>query len=90
VKKWVGAFAAALDGLDTLVFAGGIGENAPVIRSRICDGLRFLGVEVDAAANGRNEAVISTHASRVTVRVIRTDEELMIARSVYRVLGAGR
>jgi acetate kinase len=90
VKKWVGAFAAALDGLDTLVFAGGIGENAPVIRSRICDGLRFLGVEVDAATNGRNEAVISTHASRVTVRVIRTDEELMIARSVYRVLGAGR
>ena len=89
-KKWVGAFAAALDGLDTLVFAGGIGENAPVIRSRICDGLRFLGVELDAAANGRNEAVISTHASRVTVRVIRTDEELMIARSVYRVLGAGR
>jgi acetate kinase len=90
VKKWVGAFAAALDGLDTLVFAGGIGENAPVIRSRICDGLRFLGVEVDASTNGRNEAVISTHASPVTVRVIRTDEELMIARSVYRVLGAGR
>jgi len=89
-KKWVGAFAAALDGLDTLVFAGGIGENAPAIRSRICDGLRFLGVELDDAANDRTLSVISTHASRVTVRVIHTDEEQMIARSVYRRLGAGR
>jgi acetate kinase len=87
-KKWVGAFTAALGGLDTLVFAGGIGENAPAIRSRICEGLDFLGVELDAAANDRNDPVISTNAGRVTVRVIRTDEELMIARSVYRVLGA--
>jgi len=86
-SKWVGAFAAALDGLDTLVFAGGIGENAPPIRARICGGLRFLGVALDAAANERNEAVISASASRVTVRVIHTDEELMIARAVYQVLG---
>jgi len=86
-RKWVGAFAAALDGLDTLVFAGGIGENAPAIRERICAGLRFLGVDLDSAANGNNAPVISTASSRVTVRVMRTDEELVIARSVYRVLG---
>jgi len=87
-RKWVGAFAAALDGLDTLVFAGGIGENAPAIRARICDGLRFLGVELDSVKNGDNAPVVSTSSSRVAVRVIRTDEELVIARSVYRVLGA--
>jgi acetate kinase len=86
-KKWIGAYAAALGGLDTLVFAGGIGENAPAVRSRICEGLGFLGIELDAAANAAHADVISTDASRVTVRVIRTDEELMIARSVSLVLG---
>lgn len=86
-RKWIGAFTAALDGLDTLVFAGGIGENAPAIRARICDGLRFLGVELESAANENSAPVISSGASRVVVRVIRTDEELVIARSVYRVLG---
>lgn len=86
--KWTGAFAAALGGLDTLVFAGGIGENAPVIRERICAGLEFLGVALDAGANNANAPVISAAASRVAVRVIRTDEELVIARSVYRVLEA--
>ena len=50
VKKWIGAFAAALGGLDTLVFAGGIGENAPIVRARICEGLGFLGVELDGTA----------------------------------------
>jgi acetate kinase len=85
-KKWIGAFAAALGGLDTLVFAGGIGENAPAIRSRICDGLGFLGIELEEKRNAANEDVISTAASRATVRVIRTDEELMIARSVSRML----
>ncbi len=79
VKKWIGAFAAALGGLDTLVFAGGIGENAPPVRARICDGLGFLGIELDEERNAATEGVISTDASRVTVRVIRTDEELMIA-----------
>jgi len=83
-KKWIGSFAAALGGLDTLVFAGGIGENAPLIRTRICEGLGFLGVEVNASRNAKPAAVISPNASRVTVRVIRTDEELMIARSVMR------
>jgi acetate kinase len=83
-KKWMGSFAAALGGLDTLVFAGGIGENAPTVRQRICEGLGFLGLELDEARNAKTAAVISTDASRVTVRVIRTDEELMIARSVSR------
>jgi len=83
-KKWIGAYAAALGGLDTLVFAGGIGENAPLVRARICEGLGILGIELDAPRNAKNSVKISTDASRVTVRVIRTDEELMIARSVLR------
>ena len=87
-KKWIGSFAAALGGLDTLVFAGGIGENAPIVRARICDGLGFLGIGLNKARNARNAAVISTDSSRATVRVIRTDEELMIARSVCRILGS--
>jgi acetate kinase len=87
VKKWIGGFAAALGGLDTLVFAGGIGEKAHTVRARICDGLGFLGVELDEHRNAANEGVISATACRVAVRVIRTDEELMIARTVCRVLG---
>jgi acetate kinase len=86
VKKWIGAFAAAMGGLDTLVFAGGIGENAPVVRARICEGLEFLGIELDIKQNASNESVISTEASRVAVRVIPTDEELMIAKTVNQLL----
>ena len=89
VKKWIGAFAAALGGLDTLVFAGGIGENAAPVRDRICDGLGFLGIKLDEKRNAVNEGVISAAASRVAVRVIRTDEELMIAKTVCQVLGLG-
>jgi acetate kinase len=85
-KKWVGSFAAALGGLDTLVFAGGIGENAPIIRERICGGLDFLGIELNQKRNAKNAPLISPDAGRVKVRVIRTNEELMIARSVIRVL----
>ena len=88
-KKWIGSFAAALGGLDTLVFAGGIGENAPPIRARICEGLKFLGIELNEPRNAENAAVISAEGGRVAVRVIRTDEELMIARSVCRILGPG-
>jgi acetate kinase len=88
-KKWIGSFAAALGGLDTLVFAGGIGENSSLVRARICGGLDFLGIELDHARNEKNAGVISTDAGRVTVRVIRTDEECMIARSVCRTLGLG-
>ena len=86
VKKWIGAYAAALGGLDTLVFAGGIGENAPMIRARICEGLGFLGIELDQARNEGSEPVISGGASRVEVRVIRTDEEMMIVKAVSVVL----
>ena len=86
-KKWIGAFAAALGGLDTLVFAGGIGENAPTVRGRICNGLEFLGIELDEKQNATNEGVISAKTSGITVRVIPTDEERMIARMVCGVLG---
>jgi acetate kinase len=86
-RKWIGSYAAALGGLDTLVFAGGIGENAPQVRARICGGLGFLGIELDRRRNARNAAVISKDASPVTVRVIHTDEELMIARAVSRIIG---
>jgi acetate kinase len=87
VKKWIGAFAAALGGLDTLVFAGGIGENAAVIRARVCDGLGFLGVELEGERNEAGVGVISSKASPVTVRVMHTDEEWMIAKTLCRVLG---
>jgi len=83
-RKWIGAFAAALGGLETLVFAGGIGENAGEVRARVCGGLQFLGVELDQASNAIHAPVISTASSGATVRVIPTDEELMIARAVSR------
>ncbi|MDP1948479.1 MAG: acetate/propionate family kinase [Nitrospirota bacterium] len=89
-KKWIGSFAAALGGLDSLVFSGGIGEHATVIRARICDGLEFLGLTIDEVRNGAGEAVISTAGSRVTVRVIHTDEEREIAQSVLHVLAEDR
>ena len=83
-KKWIGSFAAALGGLDTLVFAGGIGENVPLVRTRICDGLAFLGIELAEERNAKAAGVIGSDASRVRVRIIRTDEEQMIVRSVVR------
>ena len=86
VKKWIGAFAAALGGLDTLIFSGGIGENAPVVRMRICEGLGFLGIELDPVRNAGSAPVISTAAAGVHVHVIRTDEELVIARAVFHTL----
>ncbi len=88
-KKWIGAFAAALGGVDTLVFAGGIGENAPAVRAQICDGLGFLGIELDQKRNGENALLSSPDSCRVKVRVIHTDEELVIARSVANVLNLG-
>jgi acetate kinase len=86
-RKWIGAFTAALGGLDTLVFAGGIGENCPTIRARICENLAFLGVELHEPDNLENAPVISPAEGRVKVRVIRTDEEVMIARATLRCLG---
>ena len=85
-RKWIGAFATVLGGLETLAFTGGIGESAGEIRARICSGLAFLGVELDERKNTGNADVISAAASPVTVRVIKTDEELMIARAVFHVL----
>ena len=85
-KKCIGSYTAALGGLDTLVFAGGMGENAPLVRARICNGLNFLGIELDESQNSANAAVISTRSGRITVRIIRTDEERMIARLTARVL----
>jgi acetate kinase len=90
VKKWIGAFAAALGGLDMLVFAGGIGENSPVVRARICDGLGFLGIRVEEKSNDDNAAVISKHDGPVTVRVMHTDEEFMIAKTVCSLLHLGK
>jgi acetate kinase len=87
VKKWIGAFAAALGGLDTLVFTAGMGENAPEVRARICKSLGFLGIELDDKRNADNADVISKDGSGVTVRVIHTDEEQMIAKMVCNVLG---
>ena len=80
IKKCIGAYAAVLGGLDTLVFAGGIGEHAAAVRARVCEGLDFLGLRLEPARNGVAAAVISAAGSRVTVRVIPTDEELMMAR----------
>ena len=88
VKKWIGAFAAALGGLDTLVFTGGIGENSSEIRSRICEGLDFLGIRFDEMRNTAGEPVISADASRATVRIIHADEDVVIARAVFRILDA--
>ncbi|HEY1190967.1 MAG TPA: acetate/propionate family kinase [Gemmata sp.] len=85
-RKWIGALAAGLGGLDTLVFAGGIGENSPDIRTRICSGLSFFGVQLATEANATGAAVISSQIAPVVVRVIRTNEEVMIARTVQRLV----
>jgi acetate kinase len=86
-KKWIGSFAAVLGGVDTLVFAGGIGENAAPLRLRICDGLQFLGIQIDEPLNRRNAPRISADAGAVAVRVIRTDEESVIADLTAGLLG---
>lgn len=85
-KKWIGAFAAVLSGVDMLVFTGGIGENCRVVRSRICEGLGFLGIEIDEKQNMVNSPVISKDKGQVTVRIIHTDEEFMIARTVNQII----
>ncbi len=87
-KKSIGALDAALGGIDTLVFSGGIGENAVAIRARICDGLEHLGLSIDPARNAASAAIISPDTSPAVVRVIRTDEESMIAREMQTLLSA--
>ena len=88
-RKWIGALAAVMGGLDTLVFSAGIGENSPVIRARICDGLEFLGMALDELRNQAGQGVISKEGSGVTVRVIHTDEESEIARMTAQCLCGG-
>ena len=87
-KKYLGAYAAALGGLDTIVFTGGIGENAATIRQRICSDLDFLGIKIDAARNNANAPLISADDAKVRVRVIKTNEDLMIARHTARLIEA--
>jgi acetate kinase len=84
VRKAIGALAATIDGLDTLVFAAGIGENSPVVRARVCAGLAHLGVVVDDARNAASVDVISADGSPCTVRIVHTDEEAIIARETLR------
>jgi len=89
VKKYIGAYLAAMNGADAIVFAGGIGENSPEVRARICAGLQWLGIEIDAARNGAivgTEGQIDREGSRVNIWVIPTDEELLIARDTWRVV----
>jgi acetate kinase len=87
VKKWIGAFAAVLGGVDTLIFTGGIGENSPIVRARICEGLGFLGIELNDKQNTENASYISANGSGVSVRVMHTDEDMMIAKLVNEMLG---
>ena len=86
-RKWIGAYTAALGGLDTLVFAGGIGENSAPVRARICACMKFLGIELDGGENARHASRISPVGAPVSVRVIRTDEESIIASLTIELLG---
>jgi acetate kinase len=87
VRKTIGAFAAALGGLDMVVFTGGIGERSATVRSAICRGLRHLGIELDADRNGANAQLISSGACEV--RVVATDEERIIARHTLELVMRG-
>ena len=87
VRKCIGAYSAVLGGVDALVFSGGIGERSPVIRSRVCAGLDYLGIRLDQRANERNELSISRPDGAVRVFAIPTDEEWMIARQTVKLLG---
>lgn len=84
-KKWLCALIGAMDGIDTLIFTGGIGENLPQIRSRICAGLGFMGIALEQSANEDNAAQISLSTSKVAVHVIRTDEEQVIAQATFEI-----
>lgn len=83
VKRCIGSFATVLGGMETLVFSGGIGEHSPETRAGICTGMGFLGIDLDPERNQTSSQVISGPASRVTVRVIPTDEESMVQRSFW-------
>lgn len=89
-KKYIGSYLAAMNGADAVVFTGGIGENSAEVRAAICEGMEWLGLEIDAERNrgmsGGREGVISTDGSRLAAFVIPTDEELLIARDTVRVV----
>lgn len=85
-RKQFGALAAALGGVETIAFTGGVGEHAALVREKICRGLEYLGLQLDGKRNVAHEAVISAGDSRVVVRVMATDEELVIARHVVALL----
>jgi acetate kinase len=87
IKKTIGSLSAALGGLDTLVFTGGMGENAPKIRARICEGLEFLGIELEESRNATGAGLISSENARVAVHVIHTDESFIIAQDVQQLTG---
>ncbi len=90
IKKYIGAYAAAMGGLDALVFTGGVGENAIEVRRKACEGLEFLGIRIDSRSNSSTKAVekdISTEGSKVRVMVVPTNEELVIARDTLRIVG---
>jgi acetate kinase len=89
-RKFLGALTAVLGGLDTLIFTAGIGEHMPSIRWRICEGMEFLGIRLDFARNEHDAAIISRDDSPVTVRVMKTDEELMIARYTHNLIRSKR
>ena len=88
-RKTIGSLAAVMGGVDLLVFAGGIGENAAIIRALICRGLEHLGIELDPAKNCANADVISSEDATCAVRIVRTNEDLMIARHTYAVVFGG-
>jgi acetate kinase len=90
VLKYVGAYWAVLGGAEAIVFTGGIGENSPEIRRAISEGLAWTGLEVDESRNAAGEERISGLSSRPAVYSIRTDEELLIAREVSRLLDRAR
>ncbi|MFH1358599.1 MAG: acetate/propionate family kinase [archaeon] len=82
LAKYIGAYAAAMNGLDNLVFTGGIGENIPIVRKKVCDYLLFLGLKIDKVKNNKNLRLISEKRSKVKVYVIKTNEELAIAKEI--------
>lgn len=90
IQKYIGAYVAALNGVDAIVFTAGIGENSADLRARILENFGYLGLEIDEAKNKENAAVFSTPNSRVYAMTIRTNEELVIARETYRILTGKR
>lgn len=87
MKKYIGGYAAVMGGVDVLIFTAGVGENSPIVREMVCEGLEFLGIKLDKEKNNsRGDAIISAADSKVVVMSIKTNEELMIARDTYEIV----